>query len=149
MTEIRYDRMACSTIADGAAVSGPVVQASGGPYAAGSAPAYYGQIVTQTGAGIPAADISVLTLSIVDTLTGAVINNASQVNILNTGRGTVDASGNLVVQLETGDTSLSEEPGATAVQRSLVLDWTYAIPLGESGSGRHQVNFVVVALAGP
>ena len=140
--------MSASTIADGAAMPGPVVNASGGPYAAGSTPQYRGQILSQTGSGIPAADISVLTLSIVDTLSGAIINGVSQANILNTGRGTVDSGGNLVVSLLAADTSLGEAPGVSQVQRSLVIDWTYAI-VGESGSGRKQINFIVVALAGP
>ena len=72
----------------------------------------------------------------------------SQVNILNVNRGTVDSQGNLVITLEAGDTSMSEVPGSPSVQRSLVLDWSYTT-VTESGAGRKQVNFSVVALAGP
>lgn len=100
----------------------------------------------QAGAPIPASALDTLTLSIVDPLTGETINNASQVDILNTGRGSVSSSGRLTVQLEVGDTALAYTSGQEPVQRSLVLDWTYgSSPL----TGRHQVNFTVLALAGP
>ena len=147
MTQIAYDRMAVSTIVDASGMTGPVTNAPNGPFASGSTPQYFGQILDQEGAGIPAADLSLLTLSIVDTLTGAVINGVSQTNILNTGRGTVDASGNLVISLLAGDTTMDEVPGAASVQRSLVIDWAYTKG-SESGSGRKQVNFTVVSLAG-
>ncbi len=144
---LAYGWMGCSTVS-GAAV---IAQAPNGPYAAGSTPVFTGQLLDPYGVGIPAAAFSSLTLSIVDTLSGDVINGASQVNILNTGRGTVDASGNLVISLLAADTAMSEAPGASQIQRSLVIDWTYAtVGLAPSaGSGRHQVNFLLLSLAGP
>ena|SRR5579859_4010148 len=136
-----------------AGVVTPVVQAPNGPYAAGSTPVLAGQFVDPYGVGIPAAAFSVLTLSIVDTASGAIINSCSQINILNTGRGKVDASGNLTISLDVADTSMSEVPGAAQVQRSLVIDWTYATagptPPASSGSGRSQINFMLLSLAGP
>ena len=148
MTSLLYEWMGASYLLDGAAVSGPVTQAPGGPFAAGSTPQYRGQLFDAFGAPIPAANLSALTLSIVDALTGAVVNGVSAVNILNTGRGTVDAQGNLVVSLLAADTSTGEVPGASQVWRSLVLDWTYT-QSAVTGSGRHQANFSVVALSGP
>jgi len=97
------------------------------------------------GAGIPAADFLTLTLSIRDTLTGAIINDCTQDNILNTGRGTIDDEGNLMIQLEVADTSMSGTPSASRVQRSLIIDWLTATNL----TGRHQANFILTRLAGP
>ncbi len=143
---IAFDWMGCGRIAgdDWAnAVNQQVVQASNGPYAAGSTPVYTAQIVDAFGAGVPASRITVLTLSIVDTLSGAEI--LAQTNILNVGRGAVDASGNLTISLLASDTALTEAPGATSLQRSMVIDFTYTPgPV----TGRHQVNFTLLALAG-
>ncbi len=124
-----------------------IVNLPTGPWAAGSTPIYTAQIVDQSGEGIPADDLASLTLSIVDTLSGAVVNGVSSTNILNTGRGSVDDRGNLVVILEAGDTSMVEVPGAEQVQRSLIFDWTTVADL--EVVGRHQVNFLLLALAGP
>jgi len=128
----------------------PIVNISS-PWPAGSTPTYTCQIVDPYGVGIPASAFSSLTLSIVDTLSGAIINGASQVNILNTGRGMIDSSGNLTIVLETGDTSMSEAPGQAQIQRALVIDWTYATTGSQPsfGTSRHQVNFILLALAGP
>lgn len=41
---------------------------------------------------------------------------------------------------------MSEIPGELQVQRSLVIDFTYN---GGTSVGRHQVNFTLLALAGP
>jgi hypothetical protein len=156
-TALLYDWMAASSIVgDTGLVNGPqlgvpIVTAANSPFASGSTPTYTGLIVDPYGNGIPAAAFSGLTLSIVDTLSGDVINDASQVNILNTGRGTIDAEGNLTIALETGDTTMDEAPGAAQIQRSLIIDWQYATsgPQATTGTGRHQANFILTALAGP
>lgn len=123
-----------------------VVTLSVGPFAARSTPVYTGQIVDGAGAGIPASSLDALTLSIVDTMSNEIINGVSQVDILNTGRGRVDSQGNLTISLLTGDTSMDEVPGETQVQRSLVIDFSYN---SGNSEGRHQVNFLLLALAGP
>lgn len=125
-----------------------VTNVSGGPFAAGSTPVYTARIVDGGGVGIAASRFSALTLTIVDTLSGAVVNGVSQINILNTGRGTIDASGNLTISLLAGDMAMDEAPGAARIQRSLVIDWTFTTGL-VVGTGRHQANFELVALAGP
>lgn len=149
-TALLYDWIGASGLIGDALVAGPVVNLPG-PWASGSTPVYQGQIVDPYGNGIPAADFSALTLTIADTLTGTIINNVDQVNILNTGRGTIDTEGNLTINLQAGDTSMSEVPGAAQVQRSLIIDWTYAVTGSQAsaGSGRHQANFILAALAGP
>ena len=130
-------------------MAGPIINV-GTPFAANSTPTYTGQMVDPYVNGIPASDFSALTLTIADTLSGAIINSVNQVNILNTGRGAIDSSGNLTISLEAGDTSMSEVPGIAQIQRSLIIDWTYAVTGSQpsSGSGRHQANFLLVALAG-
>lgn len=126
-------------------MAGPVVNIGGGPFASGSTPVYQAQIVDATGNGLSYAVLTTLTLTIVDTRSGAVVNNCLQVNILNTDRGQIDNQGNLTITLQTGDTSMAEVPGLPRVQRSLVIDWTYN---SGASAGRHQVNFVLEALAG-
>lgn len=86
----------------------------------------------------PINPLSTLSLSIVDTKTGNVINGVDQVNILNTDRGSIDSSGRLTVTLIPEDTE-----SEVSTMRSLVLDWEYG-PL----RGRHQVDFRIVALIG-
>ena len=123
----------------------PVIfSATNGPFAAGATPRWTGQIFDDAGVPISAAQLASLTLSIVDTLSGQVINGADAVSILNTGRGTVDAQGNVVLKLEVGDTAMTETT-SRQVQRSLVFDWTYN---GGVSAGRHQTNFMLVQLAG-
>lgn len=158
-TTIQWDWMACSSIIYDTDLTGtpqlgmPIVIAPNSPYAENSTPIYRGLLVDVYGVGIPAAAVSVLTLTIADTLTGTIINSCNQANILNTGRGTLDSSGNLQILFEAADMSLSESPGVAQLQRSAIIDWTYATsgptPPASTGQGRHQVNFIVQALAGP
>lgn len=156
LTANLWDWMGTSAILDQPDLTGepflgmPIVNLPS-PFAAGSTPIYLSQIVDPYGTGIPAADFSVLTLTLADTLSGAIINSVNQVNILNTGRGTIDSSGNLQIQLTAADTAMDEVPGAAQVQRSMIIDWTYATsgPKATSGTGRHQANFILLALAGP
>jgi len=121
-----------------------IVNLPNGPFASDTTPVYTCRIVDSTGVGIPAADFLTLTLSICDTLTGAIVNNCTRDDILNTGRGTIDDEGNLTIQLEVGDTSMTGVPSASRVQRSLIIDWTTTTDL----AGRHQANFVLTRLAG-
>jgi hypothetical protein len=127
----------------------PTVNAPNSPYASGSTPVYAALLADPYGVGIPAAAVSVLTLTLVDTETGAIINGVDHIDILNVNRGALDSAGNLQIVLLAGDTSMSDVPGLNQVQRSMIIDWTYATsgPQASSGSGRHQVNFIVQSLA--
>lgn len=148
-----WDWMACTSIVDDAGVAGQpqlgaiMINAPNSPYAAGSTPLYRAVIVDPYGTGIPAGDFSSLTLTIVDTLTGAIVNDCDAVNILNTGRGTVSDAGALQIALESGDTILTM---GSQAQRSMIIKWSYTStgPQATTGSGVHQVNFIVQALAG-
>ncbi|HUN49982.1 MAG TPA: hypothetical protein VMU42_02645 [Candidatus Sulfotelmatobacter sp.] len=114
------------------------------PVASGETAQYKCQLLDETGAAVPASALTALTLSIVDTATGAVVNGCSAADILNTGRGTVDAAGNLAITLTPADTALLAADDAQEC-RSLVIDWTYG---DGSKIGRHQVDFLIVALGG-
>lgn len=123
-----------------------VVQIPTGPFASGTTPLYTALLQDNRGNPAPGSFLDSLTLSIVNTLTGEIINSVDKVDVLNTGRGQLDEAGNLSIQLEVGDTSLDSTPGTLQIQRSLILDYSYA---GGSLVGRHQVNFILSALAGP
>jgi hypothetical protein len=114
------------------------------PVASGQTAQYKCQLLDETGAPVPASALTALTLSIVDTATKAVVNGCNAANILNTGRGTVDANGNLVVTLAPADTTLLAAADLQEM-RSLVIDWTYAAGVK---LGRHQVDFLIIALSG-
>lgn len=112
------------------------------PIPPGSTPVYTTQLLDPAGNPIPAAALNTLTLTICNTSTRAIVNSCKDVSILNTGRGTVDASGNVTVTLLAADTALQ----AAADQfeyRSLVLNWTFN---SGQGVGEHQVNLLIQGL---
>lgn len=123
-----------------------VSQVPGGPFAAGTTPVYSALVVDPAGTPLRGSALDSLTLTIVDTLTGNVINDVDDINILNTDRGTIDEAGNLTIQLETGDTEISDIPpiASLRVQRSLVIGWSYNTGLL---IGRQAANFQLIQLA--
>lgn len=114
----------------------------------GSTPEYSGTFLQNTYYPVPSmpSALSYLTLTIVDTLTGAIINNCQNANILNAGRGTVDTNGILKIVLEAGDTDMSDVPGASQVQRSLIIDYAFG---GGLIVGSHRVDILIVSFSGP
>ena len=114
----------------------------GSPVGSGTTPEFTFNLVDGNGNPISGAALQTLTLTIADTLTSAVINAVEQVNILNTGRGTIDSLGNLAITLEAADTALPEMPVPTQVPRSLMIYWTYN---GSTSNGWHQCNFFIEA----
>jgi hypothetical protein len=109
---------------------------------------YLAQFVDETGSPIVAADLSTLTLSIVDTISGAIVNGVDGVNVLNQGRGAIDANGNLTVTLglvaDRMDTVLLNASDQ-AEQRSIVLNWTWN---GGTEAMAKQVDFLIIAMPG-
>lgn len=125
----------------------PIVEAPNGPIAAGTCPQFVGRLVDRNNAGLLLGNVSTFTITIVNTLTGEVINNVSQVDVLNTGRGILNDGGDFVITLTSDDTQMFESPGAPRVQRSLILEWsTNDTP---PDIGRQQMNFMVVRLEAP
>ena len=110
--------------------------------AAGGTMVYRGVVQDADGNALGSGVISALTLSITDDQTGAVVNNVSATDILNTGRGALDASGNLTITLLAADTAILRA-GDIKENRSLTIDFTYP-----GGVGRHRVIFTVVAMPG-
>lgn len=92
--------------------------------------------------GTPEANPATLVLSLYledDAASDPTINSVDAVNIKNTGRGALDADGNLVVTLEPEDTALVEEDAEEEVHVALV-EWT-----GSTGEeGWHEFQYVVV-----
>jgi hypothetical protein len=116
------------------------------PVANGSTPFLNAQFVDKDGVTpIPAAVLTTLTLSIVDTGSKAIVNGVSARPILNADRGTVDNQGNLTIALQALDTALLNAADEQEF-RSLVIDWTYN---AGANVGRCQVNFVIAGLVGP
>lgn len=98
------------------------------------------QIVDALGAGIPAANLATLTLTLyVQDTTLTVINGVSATNILNAGRGTVDSSGNLVISLLPADSPINDTTLAEELHVALV-EWTYN---GGASAGKHELAFRV------
>lgn len=98
------------------------------------------QIVDALGAGIPAASLATLTLTLyVQDASLTILNSVSGTNILNTGRGTVDSSGNLVISLLPADSPISDTTLAEELHVALV-QWTYN---GGASAGKHELAFRV------
>lgn len=108
-----------------------------------STPVYAAVMVDENDVPMGPGAFTTLTLSIVDTLSGAIINGVDNVNILNTGRGTLDANGNLTVAFLAADMAPYNAEDDQE-QRSLVFGWTYN---GGAKVGAHQVDFQLQALS--
>src|SRR5579875_3155279 len=119
---------------------------AGDAVADSSTATYRGQLVdgsVPTPQPIGSGVVSTLTLDLIDTATGATVNGVSQANILNTGRGTLDSSGNLTITLQPADTAILRT-GDAQETRSMVIDAVYP-----GGTLRHRVDINIVALGGP
>jgi len=106
--------------------------------AAGATVQYQAKLVDQDNQ--PLGDLESLTLSLVDTKTGTIVNAVNDLDILNVDRGTLDDKGNLRVILLPADTTLDIDVKRSV--RSLVLKWSYS----SGKQGRHQVDFKIEAL---
>lgn len=88
--------------------------------------------------GIPAANLTTLVFTLYDLASESIINSRTAVNILNTGGGVVDTSGNLTLTLTPNDGVIL---GTSDLEKHLVLlEWTY-----NSGSkaGRGEVELSI------
>lgn len=98
-----------------------------------------GVLYDHLGAVLPAASLTTLTLTLYDILTGNILNSVSAVNILNTGRGTVDTAGNMEIVLLPADNLLNNT--ALASERHIALiEWTWG---SGARSGAREVEFTV------
>lgn len=121
----------------------PIIDLTQTPIAPGTTPALSGQLQDQNGNPVPASSLSSLTLTIVDTVTKAVVNGVQDVNILNQGRGTVDGNGNVVVTPLQADTQLLNAAHAKE-RRSFVLVWTWNLGVSR---GAAEMRTLIEALS--
>jgi hypothetical protein len=107
------------------------------PIAEGTTPRYEATLLDPGGTPIPAIDMTTLTLTLYDSVTHAVVNSVQDVNILNAGRGTFDALGNLAITLTTGDTAILDDTKRSE-KRVMLIEW-----VAGSITGRHEVVFKI------
>lgn len=101
---------------------------------------YTGVLKDENGDPLPAASVTTLRLWLY-ALDGArtIINSVSNLNILNMGRGTLDSSGNLAIELLPADMAIVDSSKTTEVHVMLIR-FTYA---GGVKAGAHEVEFPV------
>lgn len=114
------------------------------PIPAGATVLYQATFKDETGKPIGRSALTSITLTIVDTVSKAIINGVQDTDILNNDRGTVDDNGNLVIIFQEADMALLNAAD-TLEERSLIIIWTYN---GGSRKGLHQVDFQIQALSG-
>ena len=96
---------------------------------------YTGQFVDYENA--PVTQLLSLTLSLYKTNSPTVVNGVDRINILNLGRGSVDAFGKVTVTLSGADTGLLVANDQYEY-RTMILDWTYSSPTGVA-AGRRRI----------
>lgn len=94
----------------------------------------------ELGAGISAAQLTALTLTIYDIATGGVINSRNKINILNANGGDVDSSGNLTYWMTPADNTIIT-PTKDFEDHCLLFEWSSG-----SKDGKHEVIVKVVNL---
>mgnify|MGYP001572237205 CR=1 FL=1 len=99
----------------------------------------------ETGTVITAAALTTMTLTLYvrDVAALTIINSVDDVNILNTGRGTVHATSGLVtITLFPADNQIVDTTVEVEWHRALI-EWTYN---GGSKAGKYEIDFPVVNL---
>jgi hypothetical protein len=117
--------------------------ASAGVLSQGSSARWTWVVQDETGTAIPAASLSTFILTHYAVVLGQgniTVNSVFKVNILNTGRGTVDASGNVVVTMTPADMTILNSPAVPEIHVFLV-EWTYAAGVKQ---GSHGVQFTLL-----
>jgi hypothetical protein len=95
------------------------------------------------GSPLGSAALTALTLTVYDLETNGIINGLNQANILNAGRGTIDAAGNLTVALESADNPVVTSDNLRERHRARVIgSWN-------SGKGHtsKEFEFTIVNLS--
>jgi hypothetical protein len=112
-----------------------------GPVEAGSTTPFILQAVDYRGQPVPGLTFKTLTLTIVDIATNTIVNGVDDIDILNTGRGTLDIGGDLTIIPETSDLTTT----LPKVWRAFVLNYTYN--QGAVSVGAVQINFLLINLS--
>lgn len=100
-------------------------------------------LIDETGAVVPAASLTTLTLTLYNQDTAlTIINSVNGTSILNVDRGTVDASGNVAILLTPADGAMVDATKAIE-HHVMLIQWTYA---AGAKAGRHEVVIPVCNL---
>lgn len=96
------------------------------------------QVQDQDGVGLPAASLTMLTMTLYDNTTGNTINSVSGLDVLNANGGTVDVSGNFVFPMRILDNVMV----GTLIKESHValFKWTWS---AGTKSGANEIVFIV------
>ena len=98
-----------------------------------------GSFIGDLGDVPPLSALSSLTLTLWDDASRAILNNVDRVNILNTGRGTVDVNGYLICTLVGADNAVLD-PQCIEELHVAFFEWTYS---GGDKSGGIEVAYYV------
>lgn len=104
---------------------------------------YQGVLKDETGAVIPAASLSTLTLTLYRKTSGEIINGRNAQNVLNANGVTVDVNGNLTWTMTPADNGVTSTTVAAEMHIAL-FEWTYN---AGNKAGNHEVWINVLQLA--
>jgi hypothetical protein len=96
-------------------------------------------IKDETGAIIPGASLSTLTVTLYDTATNAIINSRNNQSILGANGGSVDSSGNLAWIMDPADNVILNDALAQEIHVALLV-WTYA---AGAKRGEYEIALIV------
>lgn len=111
------------------------------PVIAGTTPVYTGQLVDSTLTPIGSSALNTMTITLTDSVSNSIVNNVNNVNILNTGRGTIDSNGFLTIAFLPGDMMLFN-PNNLVEERQMLITYTFN---GNTKAGAKIVFFTVTA----
>lgn len=101
-----------------------------------------GTLTSDTGAAIPAADLTTLTVTRYEKVSGTILNARSGQNILNANGGTVNAAGLLTLQLDPLDHVLQSQGAIREIHVTLIeATWNAG-----TKTGRFEIEYPVVNL---
>lgn len=99
------------------------------------------QLQDEAGAGIPGGSLTTLTLTLYTAGSGTILNGRNKQNALNANGVTVDASGNLIFQMDPLDNQIV---GTESHERHIALfEWTWS---AGAKAGKHEVLLTIVNL---
>lgn len=102
-----------------------------------------GTLTDETGAVVPAASLTTLTLTLFDLASGTILNSRDAQNVLNTNNVTVSALGVLVWTIQPADNAIVNDNLARETHRAL-FQWTWS---AGAKSGKGYQDLVVENLA--
>lgn len=99
-----------------------------------------GVFKSDTGSLIGSGQMSTLSATLYDKVSGSIINSRNKQNILNTNGGTLDGSGNFAFEFLPADNAILTASIAGAEHHVLLLEWTYQ---GGAKAGKQEFQMAV------